>query len=452
MWPGMIPILAWPGVMRPGQLGPIRRLFVRARKALTRTMSATGTPSVMHTISGTPASAASMMASAAAGGGTKISAQSAPVAVTASSTVFQTAKPSWVVPPLPGVTPPTTWVPYSWQRAAWKAPSLPVMPCTRTFVVRSTRMLMVGWLRLFALRAHRGGAAPGERDHLLGALAHVVGHHQREPRLGQHLLALLDVGTLGPQHHRELEPELLDRGDDALREPVHSQDAAEDVDEDRLHARIGREDAERVLDLLGGGPAAHVEEVGRLAAGQLDDVHGGHRQPGPVHHAADVAVELDVVEAVLRGLHVERGLLVHVAQGHDVLVAVERVVVEVELGIERDHPPVLRDHQRIDLGQRAVLLEVGPEEAQDQGHALLELLPGEAETEREVARLEGLKPQRGVRPLADDLLRMGGRHLLDLHAARLRGHDHVGAAAAVEGHREVELGGDRRRLLHQHLE
>ena len=32
--------------------------------------------------------------------------------------VFQTAKPSWVVPPLPGVTPPTTRVPYSLQRAA----------------------------------------------------------------------------------------------------------------------------------------------------------------------------------------------------------------------------------------------------------------------------------------------------------------------------------------------
>ena len=71
-----------------------------------------------------------MIASAAAGGGTKMSAQSAPAALTASSTVFQTGKPSWVVPPLPGVTPPTTWVPYSLHRAAWKAPSLPVIPCT----------------------------------------------------------------------------------------------------------------------------------------------------------------------------------------------------------------------------------------------------------------------------------------------------------------------------------
>jgi len=76
----------------------------------------------MQMTSGTPAAAASMMASAAAGGGTKIRAQLAPSLATASATVFQTVKPSWVVPPLPGVTPPTTVVPYSLQRAAWNAP------------------------------------------------------------------------------------------------------------------------------------------------------------------------------------------------------------------------------------------------------------------------------------------------------------------------------------------
>jgi hypothetical protein len=34
--------------------------------------------------------------------------------------VFHTGKPSWIVPPFPGVTPPTTWVPYSLQRSAWE--------------------------------------------------------------------------------------------------------------------------------------------------------------------------------------------------------------------------------------------------------------------------------------------------------------------------------------------
>ena len=74
-------------------------------------MSIVGMPSVMHTASGSPASAASITASAANGGGTKITDALAPVARTASLTVLNTGQPSCVVPPLPGVTPPTTCVP-----------------------------------------------------------------------------------------------------------------------------------------------------------------------------------------------------------------------------------------------------------------------------------------------------------------------------------------------------
>ena len=54
-------------------------------------------------------------------------------------TVLKTGQPSCVVPPLPGVTPPTTLVPYSAQPLAWKVPSLPVMPWTIRRVFLSTR-------------------------------------------------------------------------------------------------------------------------------------------------------------------------------------------------------------------------------------------------------------------------------------------------------------------------
>ncbi len=79
----------------------------------TFSMSTVGMPSVMQTASGMPASVASMMASAAAGGGTKITDAFAPVSRTASCTLLKIGQPSWVVPPLPGVTPPTTVVPYA---------------------------------------------------------------------------------------------------------------------------------------------------------------------------------------------------------------------------------------------------------------------------------------------------------------------------------------------------
>ena len=84
----MMPALALPGEMMPGQFGPMRRVagFV-LRNVIARIMSRTGMPSVMQTMSARPASAASMIASAANGGGTKMTDAFAPVSFTASRTV-----------------------------------------------------------------------------------------------------------------------------------------------------------------------------------------------------------------------------------------------------------------------------------------------------------------------------------------------------------------------------
>ena len=40
--------------------------------------------------------------------------------------------------------------------------------------------------------------------------------------------------------------------------------------------------------------AADVQEVGRLAAVQLDDVHGGHGEASSVHQTANVAIQLKI--------------------------------------------------------------------------------------------------------------------------------------------------------------
>ncbi len=68
-------------------------------------------PSVIATISAMPASSASRIESAAKRGGTKIIAVFAPVCSTASWNVLKTGMPSTSWPPLPGVTPLTTFVP-----------------------------------------------------------------------------------------------------------------------------------------------------------------------------------------------------------------------------------------------------------------------------------------------------------------------------------------------------
>ena len=110
----MIPTLARPGEVAPGQFGPMRRA-PRARTISTAgIMSSAGMPSVMQKIVPIPAAAASMIASGApAAAGTKISDVFAPVSRTASATVSKTGTvPSRAVwPPLPGVTPATTFVP-----------------------------------------------------------------------------------------------------------------------------------------------------------------------------------------------------------------------------------------------------------------------------------------------------------------------------------------------------
>ena len=58
----------------------------------------------------------------------------------------------------------------------------------------------------------------------------------------------------------------------------------------------GRPDQAR---LFLAGVAAHVQEVGWRATVQLDDVHGGHRQARPVHHAPNLTLQPDVVQVVL---------------------------------------------------------------------------------------------------------------------------------------------------------
>ena len=76
-------------------------------------MSCTGIPSVIQTTKAIPASVASIIASAANAGGTNMILTLAPVFLTASATVLNTGFSKCFEPPFPGVTPPTTLVPYS---------------------------------------------------------------------------------------------------------------------------------------------------------------------------------------------------------------------------------------------------------------------------------------------------------------------------------------------------
>ena len=91
------------------------------------------------------ASDASIIASAAKGGGTKIMETFALVSLVASSTELNTGTfPSTASnPPLPGVTPATIFVPYSIICLEWNVPSEPVIPWTITFEFLLTKIDMI---------------------------------------------------------------------------------------------------------------------------------------------------------------------------------------------------------------------------------------------------------------------------------------------------------------------
>src|SRR6478609_9126900 len=187
------------------------------------------------------------------------------------------------------------------------------------------------------------------RDDLLGGIVEIVSCRDRETGFVEDLLAELDIGAFEANDERNLETDFLNRCDNAFGDDVALHDAAEDVDEDALDLRVGRDDLEGSRDLLLAGATADVAEVSRLLAVQLDDVHRRHGETGAVDHAADVAVERHVSEVPLGGLDFLGVLFGLVAQRLDVVVAEQRVAVEGHLGVEDAQVAVLHDDQRVDL-------------------------------------------------------------------------------------------------------
>src|SRR6187551_859660 len=111
----------------------------------------------------------------------------APVCATASATVSKTGRSRCFSPPRPGVTPPTTFVPYLMLCSVWKVPCCPVKPWTITFVFLLTRMLM-----LFTRR---------ERHGFLGRIREIRGRRDGERAMRQHLAGLLGIRAFEAHDH-----------------------------------------------------------------------------------------------------------------------------------------------------------------------------------------------------------------------------------------------------------
>src|SRR5215217_8570256 len=399
----------------------------------------------MHTASGIPASTASTTADLVNFAGTKITVTSAPVASTASATEPNTGTwtpPSNVTlwPPLPGVTPPTMSVPEASMRCVCLRPSEPVMPWTTT---------LLSLVRKIAMR-YRSLLRGGELGRLAGGAVHGV--HERDEgvvRVGEDPASLDDVVSVQPDDEGlgGLVAEDLQRVDDAVRDRVARRDAAEHVDEHALDLRVPEDDVQAVRHHLRGRPAADVEEVRRLHPADLrtgvrDDVQGAHDQPSAVADDADLAVELDVVEALLLGRRLQRvgrGLVLELL----VLGVPEaRVLVQRDLAVDGDHRAVLGLHERVDLDEGGVLVAVDlPEPLHDAGDLVLHVVP-EAGRVDDLPRLGLVDPVERVDLHSGEGLRPLDGELLDVHPALLARHREVAAVGPVQQHREVVLLGD----------
>src|SRR6056297_2646068 len=294
---------------------------------------------------------------------------------------------------------------------------------------------------------HPAGSAFHSLHDLFGAVLEVVGGDYVEAGGGDDLLALLDIGAFETHHQRDLEADLFHCGDHALGNHITAHDAAEDVDEDALDLRVGGDDLERLGDLFLGRAAAHVEEVGRFRPVELDDVHGGHGEARAVDHAADLAVERDVVEVVFRRLQFLGVLFGGVAQLADIRVAVDGIRIKSHLGVEALEIALVGDDERVDLEHLHVLFDEHAVERTHQRDALLDLRALEAEGKRDAATVERLIAGGGIDGEAEDFLRRLGGDLLDIHAAFGGGDEAHPAGDAVHEQGEIHLGLDARAVL-----
>src|SRR5690606_8036897 len=136
-------------------------------------------------------------------------------------------------------------------------------------------------------------------DSLVGCGDHGGFHQQGVAQVGfEDGAALLGVGAVEANHDRDRDVHPAHSGDDAVGDFLTLGDAAEDVDEDRLHGRVVGDDLEGTGHDLGVGAAADVEEVGGLATHLVDDVDGRHGQAGAVGDHTDAAFETDVLKTL----------------------------------------------------------------------------------------------------------------------------------------------------------
>src|SRR5262249_39306179 len=172
-----------------------------------------------------------------------------------------------------------------------------------------------------------------------------------------------------------------------------------------------------------------------------------HGQTRAIDHAADRAVERDVIGVVFGSLDLLLVFFREIAQRHDVRMTVKRVVVEPDFGIEADKLVAFGDDQRIDLEQAHVLSNEGGIELSNEPFRLLGEIAIEPERLRDPASMVRHYSGGWIDGKRRDLSGTRAGDLFDVHAPRGGYHKGNARAFAVDERREIKLPLDGGALL-----
>ncbi len=145
---------------------------------------------------------------------------------------------------------------------------------------------------------------------------------------------------------------------------------------------------------------------------------------------------------MLGRLALHRILLRSIAHRRQILLAEQRVVFDVDLGVERQKIALAGHDQRIDLHQTRIAVQIQPIQRMCDLAELTELRSAQPQAESQLPALKVLQPRGRMNVDPNDLLRRVLGDLFDIHAARGRSNERNAARLPIQYQAKVNLARD----------